>query len=29
VRLHTVSIGGPSALLRHLAEDSGGSYVER
>ncbi len=29
VRIHTVSIGGPSALLHHLADDSGGEYIER
>ncbi|MBM4015480.1 MAG: VWA domain-containing protein [Planctomycetes bacterium] len=29
VRIHAVSIGGQSALLRHLSEDSGGSYAER
>ncbi len=29
VRIHAVSIGGASPLLRHLAADSGGSYVDR
>jgi uncharacterized protein with von Willebrand factor type A (vWA) domain len=29
VKIHAISIGMQSALLRHLAEDSGGSYVER
>ena len=29
VLIHAISIGGSSALLRHLAEDSGGNYVER
>ncbi|MBL8840184.1 MAG: HEAT repeat domain-containing protein [Planctomycetes bacterium] len=29
VRLNAISIGGQSPLLRHLAEDSGGSYVDR
>jgi hypothetical protein len=29
IRIHVVSIGHESALLRHLAEDSGGSCVQR